>query len=80
MSNAQNTRVHPADLPADTLITFDDFSHLMPGVRRDVIELAARRGTFVPGTRFTPRAKMHFKAGDVAAYIAERLAALEVGK
>lgn len=80
MSDTQNTRIDPAKLPADMLITFADFSHLMPGVRREVIEQASRRGTFVPGTRFTPRAPMHFKAGDVAAYIAERLAALEAGK
>lgn len=80
MTDTQKHPIDPADLPPETLIKFADFAHLMPGVTRLSIDRASVAGRFVPGTRFTPRAPMHFKAGDVAAYLAARMAELEVGK
>lgn len=73
--------IHPADLPADALIDFDAFAWLLPGgVRRQRIERSARAGNFPAGVRFTPRAKMVWRAGAVAAWLAERTAGLEVSK
>lgn len=69
-----------ANLPADTLVSYDSFGHLMLGTHRQMVEASARLGKFVPWTRMTRKAPMLFKAGDVAAYIAERLAALEEAK
>lgn len=78
MSETHN--VNPADLPPEALITFDSFARLMPGVRRKTIEKAAIAGRFVPGIRMTERSPMVFRAGDVAAYLAERMAPLEASK
>lgn len=73
--------IHPADLPGDTLIDFDAFAWLMPtGIRRQSVERSARFGNFPRGTRFTPRSKMVWRADRIAAWLAERTAALEAGQ
>ena len=76
-----NPTVTPADLPRDTLITFDQFKHLMgpQAPQRQTIEKSARAGQFVPGTRMTARSPMLFRAGAVADFLAERMSHLDVG-
>lgn len=69
--------ISPADLPAETLITYDDFKHLLPNTNRRMIEAGAKAGRFAPGTRLTPRRPMIWRAGAVAAWLAERTADLE---
>lgn len=69
--------IHPADLPAATLIDFDAFAWLLPaGIQRQSVERSARVGNFPSGTRFTPRSKMVWRADRIAAWLAERDAAL----
>lgn len=69
-------QIAPADLPPATLISFDDFSGFVPGMSRRYLERLAEAGRFVPGVRLMPRKPMVFKAGSVAAWLAERTAAL----
>nr|WP_315026826.1 hypothetical protein [Brevundimonas diminuta] len=70
--------IHPADLPGSTLIDFDAFAWLMPaGIQRQSVERSARVGNFPRGTRFTPRAKMVWRADRIAAWLAAHTAALE---
>lgn len=74
----ENTvQIAPADLPPATLISFDDFSGFVPGMSRRYLERLAEAGRFVPGVRLMPRKPMVFKAGAVAAWLAERTAALD---
>lgn len=72
--------ISPADLPAETLINYDQFKHLMPGTNRRMIEDNAKAGRFIAGVRITPRKPMVWRAGAVAAWLAERTAGLEVAK
>lgn len=72
--------VTPSDLPRDTLITYDQFVHLMgpnPPLR-DTIQRYAREGRWLPGVRMSPRKPMVFRAGDVADFLAERMTGLDV--
>jgi hypothetical protein len=59
------------DLPADQLISFDVIAAYgaLPGVTRRWLERATRDGRFVQGVRLTPRAKMLWRAGAVAAWV-----------
>lgn len=73
-------QVNPADLPPDTLITYDQFKHLMPSTNRRMVEDNAKAGRFVAGVRITPRKPMVWKAGHIATWLAERTACLGAAK
>lgn len=70
-------QVAPCDLPPSTLISYDDFSSFVPGMSRRYVERLAEAGRFVPGVRLMPRKPLVFRAGAVAAWLAERTAALD---
>lgn len=78
-------RLNPADLPADQLITYDQFSWLLgpnPMKRRTVEKYGTDpyyKGRFVAGHRITRGKPVVWKAGDVAAWFAAR-GNLEVGQ
>lgn len=82
MSKTQEAvaQVNPADLPADALIQYDAFAHLMPGTNRRMVEDNAKAGRFIAGVRITPRKPMVWRAGAVAAWLAERTAGLGAAK
>ena len=75
--------VTPADLPADALITYDQFKHLMgpnPPLRA-TIEKYVMLGTFeIAGVRLSPKKPVVFRAGAVAQMLQDRMAGLEVSK
>lgn len=74
----RSIRVNPAALPAETWISYDQFSHLMgPGaVQRSSFEKYSREGRTIAGRRVSPKGHMVFRAGDVAQMLVERAAAL----
>lgn len=82
MSKTQETvvPVNPADLPADALIPYAAFAHLMPHTNRRMVEDNAKAGRFIAGVRITPRKPMVWRAGAVAAWLAERTACLGAAK
>lgn len=70
------------DAPADTMLPYAAVAHLLFGTTQQAFEKAVMNGTIgnVRGVRMTRKAPMHFRAGDIAAYIAERMAPLEAGQ
>lgn len=80
MSEIENTYIPPHELPADTLVTYEQFAPALPGLTRDWVYKASRDGRFVPGVRPSERKPMLFKAGAVAAWIANLTAPLEAGQ
>lgn len=73
-------QIAPADLPPTTLITYNDFSDFVPGLSRKYLEKMSEAGRFVRGARLMPRKPLVFRAGAVAAWLAERTAGLEESK
>lgn len=69
-------RVEPSTLPADTLISFPQFSHHLQGVTQTCFARASKRGTAPAGVRLTNGTPRLYRAGDVASYIADRMAPL----
>lgn len=55
-------------------------AHLLFGTSKRAFEEASRLGTVPRGVRMTPKAPMHWRAGDLAAFIKARMAVLEVAK
>lgn len=74
----RSIRVNPAALPAETWISYDQFSHLMGprAVQRSSFEKYSREGRTIPGRRIGPKSHMVFRAGDVAQMLIERATAL----
>ena len=71
--------IHPGDLSPNVLITFDAFGWLLPdGLTRRKFERLARLGNAPAGVRYTPRSKMVWKAGGIAAWINAKEAAMDV--
>lgn len=73
-------QIAPADLPPQMLISHSDFSEFVPGLGRRYLERMAEAGRFIPGVRLMPRKPMVWRAGAVAAWLAERTAGLEESK
>lgn len=74
----QSIRVNPSALPAETWISYDQFSHLLGprAVQRASFEKYSREGRTIAGRRLSPKSHMVFRASDVVKMLAERAAAL----
>ena len=70
--------VHPGDLNADELISYDAFGWLLPaGLNRRKFERLSRLGHAPAGVRYTPRSPMVWKAGGIAAWLQAKDAAMD---
>ena len=65
------------DVPPETMVPYAAVAHLLFGTTLKGFEEASRKGSVPRGVRMTRKSPMHFRAGDLAAYIAKRLAPLE---
>lgn len=67
------------DVPPDTLIPYSAVEHLLVGTTKRAFEIGVKKGKVgkVRGVRMTHKAPMHFPAGDLAEYIAQRMSVLE---